>query len=185
TEYRGEPVTDLQPMPDDWTRALAIAAHPDDLEFGASSAIARWTDEGRWVGYLLVSRGEAGIDGIPPELCRPLREHEQHAAAAIVGVDCVEFLDRPDGLIEYGVALRRDLVAAIRRHQPHLVLTVNHRETFPGGMLNTADHRSVGAAVLDAVRDAANRWIFQEQIAAGGLGGGGGRGGAGGRAPPA
>ena len=52
------------PFPDDWSRALAVVAHPDDLEFGAAGAVARWTAEGRSVVYLLVTRGEAGIDTI-------------------------------------------------------------------------------------------------------------------------
>jgi LmbE family N-acetylglucosaminyl deacetylase len=150
------------PFPEDFDRALAVVAHPDDLEYGGAAAIARWTAQGRSIAYLLVTRGEAGIDTLPPAECGPLREAEQRAAAAEVGVDIVEFLDHPDGLISYGVPLRRDIAAAIRRHRPEVVITVNHRETFPGGFLNMADHRVVGEAVLDAVRDAANRWIFPE-----------------------
>jgi LmbE family N-acetylglucosaminyl deacetylase len=149
-------------MPQDWQRALAIVAHPDDLEYGASAAIAGWTDEGRDVSYLLVTRGEAGIDTMAPEQAGPLREREQIAAAAVVGVDGVEFLDHPDGIVEYGLPLRRDLAMAIRRHRPELVISVNHRDTFPGGILNMADHRNVGLAVLDAVRDAGNRWVFPD-----------------------
>jgi len=151
-----------EPMPEDWTRALAVVAHPDDLEYGAAGAIARWTDGGRTVTYLLVTRGEAGIDSLPPAECGPLRQAEQIAAAAVVGVDVVEFLDHPDGLLEHGIALRRDIAAAIRRHRPELVVTNNFRETWPGGALNMADHRAVGAATVDAVRDAANRWLFPE-----------------------
>ncbi|MGH3568018.1 MAG: PIG-L deacetylase family protein [Pseudonocardia sp.] len=149
-------------MPDDWQRALAVVAHPDDLEYGGAGAIARWTAEGRTVSYLLATRGEAGIDSLPPAECGPLREAEQRAAAAIVGVQSVEFLDHPDGLVEYGVPLRRDIAAAIRRHRPELVISSNHRETWPGGGLNMVDHRNVGLATLDAVRDAANRWLFPE-----------------------
>lgn len=157
-------MTELEPMPEDWQRALAIVAHPDDLEYGTSSAIAQWTDEGRSVTYLLTSRGEAGIDTLAPEEAGPLREREQIAAAAVVGVTDVEFLDHPDGVIEYGVPLRRDLAAAIRRHRPELVITLNYRDRFPGGPLNMADHRNVGLAVLDAVRDAGNRWVFRDQL---------------------
>ena len=76
--------------------------------------------------------------------------------------DVVEFLDHPDGLIEYGLPLRRDIAAAIRRHRPELVVIVNHHETWPGGRLNMADHRAVGRAAIDAVRDAGNRWLFPE-----------------------
>ena len=157
----------LSPMPQDWQRALAIVAHPDDLEYGAASAIARWTDEGRSVAYLLACRGEAGIDGIEPDECGPLREREQVAAAAVVGVSSVEFLDHADGVIEYGVPLRRDLAAAIRRHRPELVITLTHHHAFPGGILNMPDHRHVGLAALDAVRDAGNRWVFRDQVEAG------------------
>lgn len=152
----------LEPMPHDWTRALAVAAHPDDLEYGAAAAIAAWTAAGKDVRYLLVTRGEAGIDTIPPAECGPLREAEQRAAAAEVGVSEVEFLDHPDGVIEYGLALRRDLAAAIRRHRPELVIAGNLHDTWPGGGWNSPDHRHVGRATLDAVGDAGNRWIFPE-----------------------
>src|SRR3954463_14375280 len=76
--------TPYEPLPDDWSRALAVVAHPDDLEYGAAAAVARWPAEGRPVPYLLASRGEAGIDTIPPAECGPLREAEQRAAARVV-----------------------------------------------------------------------------------------------------
>ncbi len=74
----------------------------------------------------------------------------------------VEFLDHRDGVIEYGIGLRRDIAAAIRRHRPELVVTLNHRDTWGGVAWNTPDHRAVGRATLDAVADAGNRWIFPE-----------------------
>lgn len=150
----------LEPMPDDWQRALAVVAHPDDLEYGCAAAVAGWTDGGREVAYLLASRGEAGIDTMEPAECAPLREREQRASAAVVGVSTVEFLDHKDGVIEYGTGLRRDIAAAIRRHRPELVITLNHRDTWGGTSWNTPDHRAVGRATLDAAADAGNRWIF-------------------------
>lgn len=152
----------LDPMPVDWQRALAVVAHPDDLEYGTAAAVAEWTDGGREVVYLLASRGEAGIDTLSPEECAPVREREQRAGAAVVGVRTVEFLDHRDGVIEYGTGLRRDIAAAIRRHRPELVVTVNHRDTWGGVAWNSPDHRAVGRAALDAVADAGNRWIFPE-----------------------
>lgn len=152
----------LDEMPTDWERALAIVAHPDDLEYGAAAAIAAWTDAGKTVAYLLVSRGEAGIDSIPPDECGPLRELEQIAAAALVGVEVVEFLDYADGRIEPSIDLRRDLAAAIRRHRPELVITINPHDVWGPGSWNMADHRNVGRAVLDATADAANRWVFPD-----------------------
>ncbi|MGW1319982.1 PIG-L deacetylase family protein [Streptomyces sp. NPDC002426] len=152
----------LEPMPADWHRALAVVAHPDDLEYGCAAAVAGWTDEGHEVTYLLATRGEAGIDTLAPEECAPLREREQRESAAAVGVTAVEFLDHRDGVIEYGTALRRDIAAAIRRHRPELVITLNHRDTWGGVAWNTPDHRAVGRATLDAAGDAGNRWIFPE-----------------------
>ncbi|MFJ3104289.1 PIG-L deacetylase family protein [Streptomyces sp. NPDC086835] len=159
----------LEEMPADWQRALAVVAHPDDLEYGCAAAIAGWTDQGREVAYLLATRGEAGIDGIAPAQCAPLREREQRASAAVVGVSVVEFLDHKDGVIEYGTGLRRDIAAAIRRHRPELVITLNHRDTWGGTAWNTPDHRAVGRATLDAAADAGNRWIFPELISEQGL----------------
>jgi LmbE family N-acetylglucosaminyl deacetylase len=156
--------SDLALFPDDWQRALAVVAHPDDLEYGSASAIARWTSEGRWVGYVLATSGEAGIDGMPPSEAGPLRESEELASAAVVGVDTVEFLGLPDGMLTPGLDLRRELAAAIRRHRPDLVLSVNFRLSWGGPSVNMADHRILGEALLDATRDAANRWVFTDLL---------------------
>ena len=140
---------------------LAIVAHPDDLEYGAAAAVAKWTATGHRVTYLLVTRGEAGIDGMAPEQAAPLRVAEEVESAAVVGVDDVRFLDHADGVVEYGLALRRDIAAVIRHVRPQTLLLFNHRESwgFPGSR-NSADHRAVGEAALDAAADAGNRWIF-------------------------
>lgn len=153
---------DLLALPDDWDRALAIVAHPDDLEYGASGAVAAWTAAGKQVAYLLASRGEAGIEGVSAADCAVVREAEQRRSAEIVGVGSVEFLDHHDGLIEYGTALRRDLAAAIRRHRPQLVVTFNHHDRWHVPRWNTPDHRNVGRAALDAIGDAANGSIFAD-----------------------
>jgi LmbE family N-acetylglucosaminyl deacetylase len=152
----------LQPLEVEVGRVLAVVAHPDDLEYGAAAAVATWTDAGSEVVYLLATRGEAGIDGMPPERAAVAREAEQRASAAVVGVDTVEFLGHPDGVIENGLPLRRDIAAAIRRHRPDTLLLFNHRETWAPGRLNSADHRNVGSAALDAAADAGNRWIFPD-----------------------
>lgn len=143
-------------------RVLAVVAHPDDLEYGAAALVARWTRAGADVVYLLATRGEAGIDGLAPDEAARVRTAEQVASAAVVGVSTVLFLDHPDGTVEYGLALRRDLAVAIRRHRPDTLLLFNHRETWGPGRLNSPDHRNVGRAALDAVADAGNRWVFPE-----------------------
>ena len=147
---------------EDWSRALCVVAHPDDLEYGAASAVARWTSQGKAVAYALVTSGEAGIDGMSPHECRPVREDEERRSAAVVGVADVRFLGHSDGLVVADLALRRDIAAAIRWWRPDVVLTMSHELVWFGGNVNHADHRAVGVAVLDACRDAANRWLFAD-----------------------
>lgn len=154
----------LEHVSEDWERMLAVVAHPDDMEFGAAAAVARWTGQGKQVVYCMVTSGEAGIDGMRPEESGPLREAEQVAACGEVGVDTCDFLRLPDGILEYGVALRRSICEVVRRHRPDVVVTNNFRATWGGRNLNQADHIAVGMATVDAVRDAGNRWIFPEQL---------------------
>jgi len=158
---------ELEPVDETWSRALCVVAHPDDLEFGAAAAVARWTEQGKTVVYAMVTSGEAGIDSLEPAACKAVREAEQIESARIVGVAAVDFLGLPDGVLEYGVALRRAICAAVRRHRPEVVITNNFRPTWGGQSLNQADHIATGQATLDAVRDAGNRWVFREQVEAG------------------
>ncbi|MFE9429152.1 PIG-L deacetylase family protein [Kitasatospora sp. NPDC006697] len=157
----------LEPIDEDWQCALAVVAHPDDLEYGAAAAVARWTGQGKRVVYAMLTSGEAGIDGLDPAECGPLREAEQVASAAVVGVDTVEFCRHPDGVLEYGLPLRRDVARLVRRHRPEIVITGNFRDTYGEVHPNQADHIAAGRAVLDGVRDAGNRWVFPELLAEG------------------
>ena len=155
------------PMPGDWQRALVIAAHPDDIEYGMAAAVSAWTTAGKEVHYLLATRGEAGMAGVPPAEAAPLREEEERRSAGVVGVTEVEFLDHRDGVLVAGPELRRELAAAIRRHRPELVVTGYFGSTWtPPGVspayLNSADHQALGQSVLDAVADAGNEWIFPD-----------------------
>jgi LmbE family N-acetylglucosaminyl deacetylase len=152
----------VQAVDENWDRAVAIVAHPDDLEYGAASAVARWTGQGKAVSYVLATKGEAGIDGMSPAQAAPLREEEQRRSAARVGVSHVEFLGHADGSVEPGIALRRDLAGAMRRLRPDVVITMNFELTWGDVNVNHADHRAVGLATLDACRDAANRWMFTD-----------------------
>ena len=125
----------------------------------------RWTSQGKQVTYLLATRGEAGIDSMPPHEAGPRREAEERAGAAEVGVEIVEFLGLTDGVVEAGLPLRREIARAIRRHKPEIVVSVNFRVSFGGRSFNMADHRVVGEA--DAGRMSAtpgNRWIFPELV---------------------
>jgi len=142
---------DALPTPD---RVLVVAAHPDDIEFGAAGTVARWVAEGASVRYLLVTRGDKGSDDPDtdvPALVR-LRETEQRAAAAELGVDGVDFLDEPDGQVEPSLALRERITYGIRSFRPEIVMTHDPTVLFVNNeWVNHPDHRAVGQATVDAV----------------------------------
>ncbi|WP_270888365.1 PIG-L deacetylase family protein [Pedococcus sp. 5OH_020] len=159
----------LQEFGDDFSSALCVVAHPDDIEYGTAAAVASWTAAGKTVTYFLLTRGEAGIDTMHPDQAAKVREQEERDGAAIVGVTEVEFGSHRDGVVEYGLALRRDIAREIRRRRPDVVVTGDYHDRFVAGMLNQADHRAVGLATVDAVADAGNRWIFPELLEEEGL----------------
>ncbi|MGE9809108.1 PIG-L deacetylase family protein [Janibacter sp. G1551] len=152
----------IEPLDEDFERVLCVVAHPDDIEYGTSAAVDRWTTAGTEVTYFLLTRGEAGIDTMHPRDAGPTREAEERAAGRVVGVEEVAFGTHRDGMIEYGLDLRRDIAREIRRRRPNVVVAGPYELMFVGGMLNQADHRAVGLATLDACADAGNRWIFPE-----------------------
>src|SRR5690349_23589152 len=159
----------LQELGDDFESVLCVVAHPDDIEYGTAAAVARWTDAGKQVTYFLLTRGEAGIDTMHPDEAAVVREKEERDGAALVGVTEVDFGTHRDGVVEYGVDLRRDIAREIRRRRPDVVVTGHYGDRFVRGMLNQADHRAVGLACVDAVADAGNRWIFPELLEEEGL----------------
>jgi LmbE family N-acetylglucosaminyl deacetylase len=153
----------LPPLPAEFSRVLCVVAHPDDVEYGSAAAVAEWTARGVEVAYLLLTRGEAGMDSSTPDKTAELRVREQIAASHAVGVTQVDFLDHPDGVLVHGLDIRRDIALAIRRFRPDAVLAQTWEiETQIG--FNQADHRVCGLATLDAVRDAGNRWVFTDQL---------------------
>ncbi len=162
----------VQPLPD-VERALAVAAHPDDIDFGASGTVARWVDEGIDVMFLVVTRGDAGgFDETPREQMPSLREAEQRAAAKAVGVEQVEFLDGyADGVLTPSIELRRDITRVIRRYRPDRILTsspLRRWERIAGP--SHPDHLAVGEATTCAIYpDARNPFAFPELLREEGL----------------
>ena len=144
-------------------RVLCVVAHPDDVEYGTSSAVAAWTGQGIDVSYLLLTRGEAGMDASAPEQTAHLRMREQIAGSLAVGVSQVDFLHYPDGVLIYSLEMRRDIARAVRSYRPDAVVVGSWEVEFVAG-LNQADHRVAGLAAVDAVRDAGNRWVFPELL---------------------
>ncbi len=145
---------------------LAIAAHPDDCEFGAAGTIARWIREGKSVVYVLCTSGEKGTSDpeLTPEALAAIREEEQRAACALLGVREAVFLRLPDQGLEDCADFRRLLVRQIRRYRPRVVLTSDPYRRY----LWHRDHRIVGQVVLDAVFPCArDRLSFPELLAEG------------------
>ncbi len=151
----------IEPFPDeDIRRVLCVVAHPDDLEYGTSAAVAEWTDRGVDVAYLLLTKGEAGMQ-VPPEECARIRRGEQERACEQVGVTNLTMLDHPDGMLVYSLELRRDIARVIREFKPDAVVGMGWDIDAPWG-LNMADHRVTGLVTIDAIRDADNTWVHQE-----------------------
>jgi LmbE family N-acetylglucosaminyl deacetylase len=145
-------------MPDDKLptpeRVLVVAAHPDDIEFGAAGTVARWVGEGSHVHYLLMTRGERGSDDPAADIdaLAAEREREQRAAAGELGVQGVDFLDEPDGQMEPSLRLRERITYAVRRLRPEIVMTHDPTVLFVNNeWINHPDHRAVGQVTVDAV----------------------------------
>lgn len=147
-------------------RVLAIAAHPDDIEFGSVGTIARWVKEGAEAAFVLVTSGDVGIaePGMTNARAAEIREAETLAAAKIVGVTDVTFFREPDGMVENTISLRRRLVREIRRFRPEVIVAMDPTVMFtPMGGINHPDHRAVGEATMDAIFPACGQPnLFQE-----------------------
>ncbi len=143
-------------------RVLVIAAHPDDPEFGCAATIAKWAMAGREITYLLLTSGDKGCHdaNVRPGQIAGRREEEQRAAAAVLGVKDVIYLNYPDGILENTLELRRRLAQIIRERQPEIVLTIDPWRRY---QLHP-DHRAAGQAALDALWSAREWYIFPEQL---------------------
>jgi LmbE family N-acetylglucosaminyl deacetylase len=155
-------MTDLQEFPTDWQSAVVLVPHPDDPEYGCSAAVAKWTSEGKSVRYVFACRGEAGIEGMPPEETGRVREAEQLTAAAIVGVDDVVFWDFPDSNIRNTAELRAAIADELTTGKPDVALTLYGGPEWAPGVPNQRDHMEFSAAVVEAYNGLIDRprWLF-------------------------
>jgi LmbE family N-acetylglucosaminyl deacetylase len=154
----------------DHRRALVIAAHPDDAEFGCAGTAALWSKDGWEFYYLVCTDGSKGSDDpeMIPEKLVPLRRHEQVAAARLLGVQEVFFLDFVDGHLAYTPEFMREVVRHIRKVKPLAVFTSDPSQVVRNQFINHPDHRCVGTVALDAVYPVArNRPSFPELLAEG------------------
>lgn len=140
-----------------------LVPHPDDIEWGCAPAVAKWTSQGKHVHYALACRGEAGIEGMPPEEAGPLREREQIEASAIVGVHDVRFWDFPDSEIVDTPKLRAAISDVITELAPDIVITLYSGPEWAPGAPNQRDHiefSNAVAAAYDSLPDKP-RWFFE------------------------
>lgn len=151
-------------------RAMVIMAHPDDPEFGVAGTVARWSQAGCEVTYVLCTSGDAGIDDLTREEAAKIREAEQQAAANVVGVKNLVFLREPDGLLENTLALRKKLVREIRRYKPEVVFTMDPTMLWISDTyINHPDHRAAAGAAIDAIFPASGQPNLFEALAEEGL----------------
>jgi LmbE family N-acetylglucosaminyl deacetylase len=146
---------------------LVVTAHPDDVDFGAAGTIAAFTAAGLEVTYCIATSGEAG--GSDRTMTRAemaaLREDEQRAAAAVVGVSDVRFLGHPDGIVVANRELRRDISRVIRQVRPERVLAQSPERNLEFVFASHPDHLATGEAALDAVYpDARNPFAHPELL---------------------
>ena len=135
-------------------KVLVILAHPDDPEFFCGATTARWVRAGHHVEYCLLTCGDKGTKDLTlasEELCS-IRQAEQRAAARVLGVDNIHFLNYPDGYLVPDIDLRRDITRVIRTIRPDILVTCDPQTLFTANAgLNHPDHRAAGQATLDAV----------------------------------
>lgn len=151
---------------------LVILAHPDDPEFFLGGSIARWTSQGHQVDYCLFTRGDKGVNGqvVDPEELAKLRVVEQHAAAKVLGVRSVRFLDFEDGYLTPDLVARRQIVRIVRTMKPNVVVSCDPLNYFHrANKINHPDHRAAGQIVVDAVFPAAGNPLFFPDLLANGL----------------
>lgn len=152
--------------------AMAITAHPDDIEFTCVGTLARWAKNGTRVIYVLCTSGDVGIDepGMTREKATQIREAESLEAARIAGVKDVVFLREPDGLLQPTLELRKKLVREIRKYKPEVIMTGDPTIVWSGDdYINHPDHRAAAMAALDAAFPAAGQPNLFEELAEEGL----------------
>lgn len=146
-------------------RGMVIYAHPDDAEGNCGGTTAKWAREGKRMHYLVLTKGEKGTDdpSMTAEKLTKIREEEQMAAARILGVAGVTFLQQPDGELEVNLPLRREIARLIRQHQPEVLMT--HDPWMPYQL--HPDHRAAGFLALDAAIAARDPLYCPEHLAEG------------------
>ncbi len=155
-------------------RAMSIHAHPDDQEFTVAGTLAKWAKAGCEIISVIITSGDSGSNDpqhgaeYKPVLAA-LREEEQRAANALLGIREPIYLRYPDGELEATLPLRKELTRLIRQFKPEAVVTGNPEGVFYGSdYINHPDHRAAAAAATYAVfPSAGSRLLFADLLSAG------------------
>lgn len=163
-KFTGSPRNNLaQNNLEETKKILAVAAHPDDLEFTCLVKLKRLIEEGYEVTYLVITNGENGfkLPGYSKEKRIKVRRQEQLEAAKMLGVKKVIFWNYKDGFLKYSEVLRKKLILLIRKLQPELIFSFDpSNTTFDNINLFHRDHRVAAIAVFDACFAAKNQYIY-------------------------
>lgn len=163
----------MEPLSDsEIKRVLVVNAHPDDSDFGASGTIAQWVQKGIEVSYVLCTNGDQGGEEseYSKEEMPAVRQREQRAACAALGISDVTFLNYVDGHLEPTIALRKDIVRQIRRVQPDRILCQSPERNWDRIGASHPDHLAAGEATIQAVYpDARNPYAFTDLLEKEGL----------------
>ena len=158
----------MEPIADsEIKKVLVVSAHPDDSDFGASGTIAAWIKMGIEVSYCICTNGDQGGEesGIPLEEMPAVRQREQRAAGAAIGVTEITFLNYRDGWLEPTIALRKDIVRAIRIAQPDRMVIQSPERNWERIGASHPDHLAAGEAAIQAVYpDARNPFAFTDLL---------------------
>jgi LmbE family N-acetylglucosaminyl deacetylase len=149
--------------------AMAIVAHPDDIEFSCAGTLARWIQLGARISFVLCTSGDVGIDepGMTRSNATEIREAEERKAGQIIGASEIVFLREPDGMLVASLELRKKLVREIRRFRPEVVVCGDPTIVWAGDdYINHPDHRAAATAALDATFPAAGQSLLYEELAA-------------------
>ena len=142
-------------------RALAIGAHPDDIEFGCGATLAKWAEAGCEVGLLVCTDGSKGTwdaDADTAALVARRRAEQAVAARRLGALGEVRFLGGTDGEFEAAMALRSRMARIIRELRPDVVLG---HDPWQRWRLHP-DHRAAGFLCVDAVVAARDPHFFPE-----------------------
>ena len=146
-------------------RILVVMAHPDDCDFGAGGTIAKWTAQGIYVSYCIITNGDQGGEesGIPLEEMPVVRQKEQGDAGKALGVSDIRFLNHRDGWLIPSIELRKEIVREIRRAKPDRMVIQSPERNWDRIGASHPDHLAAGETAIQAVYpDARNPFAFTD-----------------------